>query len=464
MKLNSYLRDVKGNLAITMSLAMVPLLLGAGAAIDFSRASRTQTVLQEAVDAAVVAGGASELKDTDKIEKAVKDYLIANGADSAVAEMVSIESGSDKKTGHFYVRMTGRVDTTFMALAGIPKMDIGAYSEIVRGSTGVEVALVLDNTASMNSDGRLVALKDSAKKMIATLKSSIASDAYMKISVIPFSNYVNVGVANRNQSWMSVPADWTDAVDSCYDTFPKAVYSNCHTVKDPYMNDGVPAFWTHDVCDVNPGPAVKVCYKPTHAWNGCAGSRKNPLDVTIGSMASSYPGIMDVSCGSELLPLTDDVSALNTKIDNLVATGETYIPSGLVWGWNALDSNQPLMGAKTDADMKALGGSKVMVLMTDGDNTISADYTSGQHYSVKGNPDDDGAVANVVTAQLCDNIKAAGITIYTVGFKVTKPSSVDLLANCASNANQAYNAADSAALVTAFGDIASSIAQIRIVK
>ena len=121
-----------------------------------------------------------------------------------------------------------------------------------------------------------------------------------------------------------------------------------------------------------------------------------------------------------------------------------------------LDSNEPIIGAKTKADMIALKGTKSIVLMTDGDNTLSATYPRHD-----GN---DSATANAKTAELCDNIKAQGISVYTVGFKVTKPSSVALLSACASSPSQAYAAANDAALTAAFDAIASTLTQVRVAQ
>ncbi len=140
----------------------------------------------------------------------------------------------------------------------------------------------------------------------------------------------------------------------------------------------------------------------------------------------------------------------------MVATGETYIPAGVLWGWNMLNSAEPLIGAKTAAQMATLKGVKSMVLMTDGDNTLSATYPTHNG--------SDSAAADSKTAQLCSNMKVEGISIYTVGFKVHKPSSLAMLAACASNPSQALTADDDAALMAAFEQIGASLAQIRVAK
>jgi Flp pilus assembly protein TadG len=453
MARKSFFGDVYGNISIMMAVAAVPLLAAAGAAIDMVHANNAQTALQSAVDAAALAGGTSGLTSHADLSALVNKFLAENNANLSIGTADTIDFGTTPVTNNFYIRVNGKIKTDFMSLVGIPTMSLGAYTEVEKGGRALELALVLDNTGSMNSEGRLAALKVSSKKLVDTIMTTKPAGAYVKIGIVPFSNYVNVGLGNRNKSWIDVPADYTDTTAVTYNTYPNA--TNCHIVNHPYMNDGVPAVWQENVC-ANLGAPVLASYYPTHTWNGCVGSRNDPLDVTIGTPNAKYPGIMDVGCPQPLTELTDIQSTLDSQIDGMVATGETYIPAGVLWGWNMLDSQQPLAGAKTAAEMANLKGVKSMVLMTDGDNTLSATYPTHNG--------SDSVTADSKTAQLCANMKAEGISIYTVGFKVHKPSSLAMLADCASNPNQALTADDDAALLAAFEQIGASLAQIRVAK
>ncbi len=65
--------------------------------------------------------------------------------------------------------------------------------------------------------------------------------------------------------------------------------------------------------------------------------------------------------------LSTDFASLKTTVSGLVASGETNIPIGLMWGWHTLSPNAPF------ADGAAYGTpnlTKIIVLMTDGDNTM----------------------------------------------------------------------------------------------
>jgi Putative Flp pilus-assembly TadE/G-like len=445
--------DIKGNVSIMMAVAAVPLLAAAGAAIDMVHANNAQTALQSAVDAAALAGGTSGLSNNAELSALVNKYLAENNAHFSVGTADTIEFGNTPVTNNFFVRVNGKIKTDFMSLVGIPEMGLGAYSEVEKGGQALELALVLDNTGSMNSEGRLDALKVSAKKLVDTIMTTKPAGAYVKIGIVPFSNYVNVGMSNRNKSWINVPADYNDPNLTTYTYYPNP--QGCHDVEHPYLLDGVPAIWKEPVCS-NPGAPATGSYYQSHTWNGCVGSRNDPLDVSIGSPNVKYPGILDVSCPMALTELTGTKSTLDSQIDAMVATGETYIPAGVLWGWNMLDSQEPVMGAKTAAQMATLKGVKAMVLMTDGDNTLSATYPTHNG--------SDAAAADAKTAQLCTNMKADGISIFTVGFKVHKPSSLAMLSACASNSSQALTADDNVALTAAFDQIGASLAQIRVAK
>jgi hypothetical protein len=66
-------------------------------------------------------------------------------------------------------------------------------------------------------------------------------------------------------------------------------------------------------------------------------------------------------------------------------------------------------------------------------------------------------------SQLCTNMKAKGIVIYTVRVEVTTGSS-DLLKNCATSPDRFYDVAQASQLNSAFQAIARSIDNLRISK
>ena len=457
--LKKFTRDICGNTTIMFALAVVPLVLAAGAGIDMLRANDVQTKLQGAADAAAVAGAAAGDISDAQAKLIVTDFLKANGALAALDSVSLIDSESDKSKRTFSVTIKGKMKTSLMKVAGINDVDVGAYSQVGLPSEGLEVALVLDNTGSMNDVGRLPALKAAAKDLVTTIFDESGGN-YVRVGVVPFSEYVNVGMGNRNAPWIDVPPDSSTTTPSCWDTYPDATKSNCRMETSTYYNDGVPTTTSYEVCDWNYGTPVQQCgnYTSTTTWQGCVGSRSVTEDETIGSPGSKYPGVMNVNCPIEIMPLSSSKSGVNAKIDEMVGTGNTYIPSGLLWGWHLLDPNQPFVGAKSAGWMKAHGGTKAIVLMTDGDNTLQPSYP---YHSPNGG---DAALANSKVTALCNNIKGEDITVYTVSLMVTNPVSKAMLVNCASDGQKAFEADDPAALGQAFRKITESLLALRFTK
>ena len=190
-------------------------------------------------------------------------------------------------------------------------------------------------------------------------------------------------------------------------------------------------------------------------WAGCVGSRNYPLNVQDSDPAVPFDGVLDVVCPAELLPLTTNKTALADSIRDLVATGNTFIPGGLVWGWNSLSPQAPLTGGGTPDDV-AKGLKKAIVLMTDGDNTIVPLYP----YHGSGST----SISDGLTAELCLNAKAAGITIYTVAFQVTKTSTKDMLETCATSPEDYFDASNAALLTASFQAIGKSLTQLYLSK
>lgn len=424
MKYKRFLKDCGANMAIMFSLAAVPLLLGAGAASDILRANNANTLLQAATDAAALAGAAGKKHTASaaQLKLIVDDYLISNKADKILKSVSIQKSGYDSETGIFSVKLTGKIDTTFMALAGYSTMDVIGYSEVELGSGALELVMVLDTTGSMNAEGRLGTLKVAAKDLVDKILKDKSSESYIKIGIVPFADYVNVGVANRNKFWVDAPVDTQES--KCWNS--------------------------------NASAAVKQCGLVTHKWNGVVGSRNNGLDTKIVGTGAKYPGLLDILGPQAITEMTDNQLILNSKISTLTANSPTYIPAGLLWGWELVSSVDAFAGVKTTAEMAALKGTKAIVLMTDGDNTVSADYPN--HWG------NNAAIADKKTKELCMNIKADGISVYTVAFKVEKASSIQMLLECASSPAQAFDAQNNAALMTAFGGIAAQLTQLRLTK
>jgi hypothetical protein len=181
-------------------------------------------------------------------------------------------------------------------------------------------------------------------------------------------------------------------------------------------------------------------------WEGCVQDRDKSYDVKDDPPTDSAGRFPAVQCGSltTLMPLSEDWTALNGKIDAMAASGNTNVTIGLAWGWHALTTNVPL----TDAKEPAPDREKVIVLLTDGQNTKNR-WTSQT------------SKIDERTELACANIKAANIKIYTVR---VIDGNATLLKNCASKPSMYYDVDQASQLNVVFSSIAQTLANLRLSK
>lgn len=447
--LASFGRKDDGAIAIIFGLSFMALMAAMGIAIDYARGLNMQTRLQSDLDAAVLGGG-SQMRTADDVAAVAKAYFNDNWKQNHGVSDVTLEFTTLPDDKGIKGTATAKLPNVIMQVLGFEDMTLNAVSEVLTASQHVEVALVLDTTASM-SGTKLDALKSASKLLIDTAYELETSKDYIKIGIVPFAMYVNVGLANRNQSWMSVPLDASTPKQSCGYQSPVTSKTNCRMVTYTAYNDGTPYTYQVEECDYTYGPEEYVCtdYVEEVKWYGCAGSRAYPLDTQDDTYSTPVPGVMNVSCGAEVTTLDNDKDALKAKIDGLIAVGETYVPGGIMWGWTLLSKTAPFADAY-DYNETVDGNKvrKIMVVMTDGTNTLSPTYP--EHWGT------DTVQSNTLTSELCANVKAKDITIYSVAFEVTDVTTQDLLRNCASSPANFFNATGADELADAFKSIASN--------
>lgn len=204
----------QGNIAVIFAIALVPVLGFVGAAVDYSRAVQARSSLQVALDSAALMVSKDLTNGTiteADIEAKVKSYFTGlytgrTGTVSTADIRASYTPKDSSGISNIVVSGSGTMPTNFMRVAGYPTLGFSANSTSAWGNTRMRVAMVLDNTGSMASNGKMSALQSAAKDMIDTLASYNKQTGDVYISIIPFSKDVNVGTANVGASWIN----WTE--------------------------------------------------------------------------------------------------------------------------------------------------------------------------------------------------------------------------------------------------------------
>lgn len=398
-----FVRDRRGNIAMMFGLFLFVILAAAGVAIDMQRSSLFRAEIHEASDAALLAAAryksAHPNADDSELTAVARKVFDSGVRDDPAINIKGFQVIFDNAGGAFSLDVVGDVNTLIMDIFGQSYVDISTRAEAKLGKTPLlEVAMALDVTGSMNQKGKISTMRNAARDLVKSLFEFDAAN--VKVGVVPFAQYANIGPAQGAASWLS-----------------------------------------------NPGIA----------WTGCVGSRDYPYNTLDSDyVANKIPGLLGAPCPGELMPLSNDADALDKMIGDLMPNGWTYIPAGLTWAWNLLTPTEPFSEGVSFEALDDHHGVKALILMTDGENTRAPDYPT--HNSA------DQMLANDLTEEICVNIKKQKIIVYTIAFDVSDPDIKDILQGCATTPSHFFDAASASDLIDAFAAIGSSLRTISLSK
>ncbi|HEY3890859.1 MAG TPA: TadE/TadG family type IV pilus assembly protein [Bradyrhizobium sp.] len=443
----------RGNIAVIFAIALIPLLLSVGMVADYSRLSMARTAMQTAIDSAALMLSkdlASGTITPSQVSAAAQTYFAAmysNPDARSVAINVTYTPGGSGAGQTIQLNGSGAIATDFMNLAGYPTMGFNVRSTTTWGTDLLRIALVLDNTSSMNDYNKIGALKTAAKTLVTQFAGLAANNGDVYVSVIPFESDVNVGASNVNAAWLRWdrwdPNEWHYASSQqtwCSDDGWSETLAQC-------QDHGYS--WNHKVGS------------PGHAqWNGCVTDRDKDYDVSAtapsaGSVSTLFIADQEPFCPeTTILPLTYNWSLINSTIDSMYANGSTNQTIGLQWGWFSLLRQDPL-----NAPQETLGKryQHIIILFTDGLNTVDRWY---------GDYDDQSPDVDARMAALCNNIKndARGFTVYAVQIDTDGAGPSAVLPSCASGSSNFFMLTKPSDIAAAFAKIFTSISRLRVAK
>jgi uncharacterized protein YegL len=334
---------------------------------------------------------------------------------------------------------TATLPTTFLNLPPfkMASINLSASSTIAWGQSRLRVALVLDNTGSMADSGKIGALQTATKNLLTQLKSVVVNAGDVYVSIIPFVKDVNVGSSYSSASWI----DWTD-----WEANNGTCSRGSATTKSTCLFTWTPAAHsTWNGCVTDRGP-------PT--WNmlipapGSQNYDENVNPPVAGNTASQFPAEQYGSCPLQLAGLSYNWTAMNTMVNQMTPNGNTNQAIGLAWGWMSLVGGGPLTAPAMDPNYQY---QQVIILLTDGLNTQDRWYSSQSQIDTR-------------QQATCNNIKAAGITLYTVQVDTGGDPTSTLLQNCASDSSKFFLLTSASEIITTFQTIANNISKLHIAK
>jgi len=376
-----------------------------------------------------------------QINQKASDYFFALFTRTNVTNIVITPTYNNATGGEVLLTATGKVPTTFMKVVGQTNLNINVSSTVRWGETRLRVALVLDTTGSMASSGKIGAMQTATKNLLSQLQSAVSQNSDVYVSIIPFSKDVNVDPTNYNANWITW-TDWNEVNGTCSNS----------TYKTKTTCTSAGKTWT---------------IKNHNTWNGCVVDRGNTNGPSaqnydtnvsppvVGTTASMFSAEQYSSCSDPVVPLSYDWTGMKNAVNALSPAGNTNQGIGLALGWMSLVGGGPFPTPPAmDPNYKY---QQIIILLTDGLNTQNRWYTNQSSIDSR----------QQIT---CNNINAAGITLYAVQVNTGGDPTSTLLQNCAGSpgkypdSSKFYLLTSANDIITTFGQIAATISNLRVAK
>jgi Flp pilus assembly protein TadG len=287
-----------------------------------------------------------------------------------------------------------------------------------------------------------------------------------------YSGYICPGVDTGNKDGTKAGFDYP----GCYDS-------------TTYSSTGSSATCTgHSNCTCSGSGSSKTCRtnngyyehkwipNARSTWTGCvadrgaiaapgttAGNDQTVTAPTTSDTTTLYPARQDIYCPSAVTGLSYNWTSMNSIVDALDANGGTNQPIGLIMGWHSLVGIGPFTAP---AKQSGYTYTDVIILMSDGLNTWDRWYGNGSST----NTSVDYRMYDTTGKGTCANIKASGVTIYTVQVNTGGDPTSTLLQNCAGSPDKIvdptkfYMVTTASGLGTVFNTIGTNLTQLRVAK
>ncbi|MGH1418036.1 MAG: pilus assembly protein TadG-related protein [Hyphomicrobiaceae bacterium] len=498
MGLGNFVSDRSGAVAIVAAASFFVIMASIAGAVEYARYSTAKTDLRNAVDTAVLAAAREFQRSGDfaAAQQIGSDYLSENtkniiplnpvtGQPSNINALINISLTGNGTT----ISATGSVDIENSLFSGLGKINkafaatgnnSGKFSGLTRlplfrgsgadeasatlrvgsdAGRSIEVAMMLDVTGSMGGS-KLEDLKTAAKTFIDTVIWDDQSEFTSRVALVPFSEAVNTTKLDFNNVMRSK--------NSGSDKNSKKGNSSSHNLHNRWGSDVT--VYRQDKCIVERTGSEAF------------------TDATPSSQADRFPRYYSrhsyCNASADMIPLSSNKSNLKSQINNLTAGGYTAGHIGTAWSWYMLSPNfasvlgngsEPAAYPDPSTPVKERDVVKYAILMTDGE--YNQQYCGGSdpisysgmadRYSGNGPNDCNAANGSSVNQArtLCTNMKAQGIIVYSIGFKLRNGGTAEQTMNhCASSPDHSFDVNNGDQLQQAYADIAVQIAQLYLSK
>jgi Flp pilus assembly protein TadG len=521
MTLQRFLRSTSGNFALLLGLALPAMLAAMGFATDVTTLMRAKVNLQNSLDAATLAS--SHLSDNEADRRgAFERYFQNNVANHPELVNANVTFFADKGVNYIKTVATASADVnlTFGFLFGESR-HIAVDARAVEASNNLEVVMVLDNTGSM-AGAKIKALRDATKALLDDLETAKSPNRKITAALVPFVTAVNVNGEEFDPSWIDLDgkspnngANFPPMPDGkrvnhmdlfrdlaegtgwngtgwkgCVEARPGSAATSDVA---PDQADGNTLFVLYLAPD-DPGDATDPSASYGNASNVYNNSYlsddddgtdkkgkdkkiakyKNPKAKKINDKKGPLTVGPNRACPTPVVPLSTDLDKLRTaaaQMQEWNGSG-TNVAEGLSWGMRVLSPDAPYTDG---APWKSANTSKIVVLLTDGENVVfgassepeKSDYTS-YGYLASGrfgtsNQTDAAREVDRWTLDVCQKLKAQQVQIYTITLQADTAANRTLYGKCATDPGRYYAVSDPAKLPNVFQEIAGKFTALQLV-
>lgn len=307
--LRKFLRDRRGNYAVIGALTTIPLVGAMALAVDFSEWTRQKQSLLNSLDAAGIAtarqfmAGANEAETKAYAEQFFRANIgAARWYETTLSAVVpTVANPRDDVELTATIRYKPLIYPRFRALMGLTGGDTIDFTAVsrVKVQNTLEVALVLDNSGSMDEYGtgsskrRITVLKEAASALVTTLSQRAAMmkkvDAPVRFALVPFAASVNVGPSYDDADWMDTegkspvhhenfnwPASLTIATNQRIDLVNGKPYKKGTAWPVAQRDTLVTRFTMYS--DLKRRRSSGSTLDPAATWQGCVEARPDPYN------------------------------------------------------------------------------------------------------------------------------------------------------------------------------------------
>src|SRR5262245_42463389 len=304
-RLQSFYAAERGNIAMTFSLMLIPLMTGVGAAVDYSRANAAKSSLQTALDSALLAGakdGSSSWATT------AQNVFASNLAPKHIS--ATTPSFTSPETSTYTASTSASIVTSTLGIIGIHSISVTANATAKAAEADNSCILTLDKGAAPSH----VALQLNGAPVVNLAGCSIRSNT--SVDCNGHDGNVTKSYAGGTASDCGRPTSHAPIVPDIFADMATNITTECGGAR--YNNDT----WTPGSMPV--GPGIKTVNKSGYVEYHVCGD----LTVSGTGFLTGNPPASDVVIVIEngSLKVADDAN-ISTSRTAIVMTGNNSWPA-----------------------------------------------------------------------------------------------------------------------------------------